>query len=33
MRRKLTQSVAFAALLLAGCDFYYDRVPSPDDLL
>ena len=33
MRRRLTQSVTLAALLLAGCDFYYDRVPSPDDLL
>ena len=33
MRRRLTQSVTLAAVLLAGCDFYYDRVPSPDDLL
>jgi mono/diheme cytochrome c family protein len=33
MRRSLTRSVTLAAVLLAGCDFYYDRVPSPDDLL
>ena len=33
MRRRLTQGVTLAAMLLAGCDFYYDRVPSPDDLL
>lgn len=33
MRRRLTRSVPLAVLLLAGCDFYYDRVPSPDDLL
>lgn len=33
MSRRLSRSVALAAMLLAGCDFYYDRVPSPDDLL
>jgi len=33
MRRSLARSVPLVALLLAGCDFYYDRVPSPDDLL
>jgi mono/diheme cytochrome c family protein len=33
MRRKLTRPALLAVLLLAGCDFYYDRVPSPDDLL
>jgi mono/diheme cytochrome c family protein len=26
-------SAALAALLLAGCNWYYDRVPSPDDLM
>ncbi len=33
MRRSLLRSIPLAAVLLAGCDFYYDRVPSPDDLL
>lgn len=32
MRRDL-RGLALAGLLLAGCDFYYDRVPSPDDLM
>lgn len=33
MRPNLARSATVAVLLLAGCDFYYDRVPSPDDLL
>ena len=33
MRAKLARALPLAVLLLAGCDFYYDRVPSPDDLL
>ena len=33
MRRNLARAIPLVAVLLGGCDFYYDRVPSPDDLL
>lgn len=33
MRRNLSRALITVAALLTGCDFYYDRVPSPDDLL
>jgi len=33
LRRNLGRALVAAAALLSGCDFYYDRVPSPDDLL
>ncbi len=32
MRRKLRMASLLALSLLGGCDFYYYRVPSPDDL-
>jgi mono/diheme cytochrome c family protein len=34
MPRKLLRRAALSALLLlAGCDYYYNTIPSPDDLL
>ena len=33
MKRELRVAALLGALLGAGCDFYYDKVPSPDDAL
>jgi mono/diheme cytochrome c family protein len=33
MRRELHRGLVLGLLLLGGCDFYYDKVPSPDDLM
>jgi mono/diheme cytochrome c family protein len=33
MKRDLRVVALVAALGLGGCDFYYDRIPSPDDAL
>jgi mono/diheme cytochrome c family protein len=33
MRRELRAVLLAAGLLSGGCDFYYDRIPSPDDAL
>lgn len=33
MRREARGAALLALLALGGCDFYYDRIPSPDDAM
>lgn len=33
MKAELRTAAVLAVLAMGGCDFYYDRVPSPDDAL